>query len=139
MDSFFKEYQLGWSDCVSACADGAPSMVGWKRASWVSWKIENKNISVVHRLLHRENLAAKEIQEDIVIVYKEVVSVVNLIKSRTLHTRLFRVLVLSQMVGAFTQPGPWVSLFIDFKNDRLKPKLPKRKGIHPFRCLVWVC
>ena len=24
-------------------------------------------------------------------------------------------------------------------NDRPKPNLPKRKGIHPFRCSVWVC
>ena len=46
---------------------------------------------------------------------------------------------LAQMVGVFTQPGPWVCLFIDFKNDRPKPNLPKRKGIHPLRCSVWVC
>ena len=55
-------------------------------------KKENKNFSVVYCLLHRENLAAKEIQEDIAIVFKEVVFVVNFIKSRPLHTRLFRVL-----------------------------------------------
>ena len=24
-------------------------------------------------------------------------------------------------------------------NDRLKPNRPKQKGIHPFRCSVWVC
>ena len=64
-------------------------------------KKENKNI--VHCLLYRENLAAKEIQEDrenlaakeiqeLATVFKEVVSVVNFIKSRPLHTRLFRVL-----------------------------------------------
>ena len=30
---------------------------------------------------------------------------------------------LAQMVGAFTQPGPWVSLFIDFKmTDRNRTK-----------------
>ena len=26
-----------------------------------------------------------------------------------------------------------------FQNDGPKPNLPKRKGIHPFRCSVWVC
>ena len=55
-------------------------------------KKENKNISVVHCLIHRENLAVKEIQEDFAIVFKEVVSVVNFIKSHPLHTRLFCVL-----------------------------------------------
>ena len=52
----------------------------------------NKNISVVHCLIHRENLAAKGIQGDLAIVFKQVVSVVNFIKSRPLHTRLFRVM-----------------------------------------------
>ena len=55
-------------------------------------KNKNRNISVVHCLHHRENLAAKEIPEDLAIVFKEVVSVVNFIKSCPLHTRLFRVL-----------------------------------------------
>ena len=55
-------------------------------------KKENKNISVVHCLIHRENLAAKEIQGDLAIVFKKVISVVNFIKSRSLHTCLFRVL-----------------------------------------------
>ena len=55
-------------------------------------KKENKNISVVHCLLCRENLAAKEIQEDLAIDFEEVVSVVNFIKFRPLHTRLFRIL-----------------------------------------------
>jgi len=91
VDSFFKEHRLDWSDCVSVCADGAPSMMGSKKGFMSFVKKENKNISVVHCLLHRENLAAKEIQ-DLAIVFKEVVSVVNFIKSLPLHTRLFRVL-----------------------------------------------
>ena len=43
------------------------------------------------------------------------------------------------MVDTFTQPGPRVSLFIGFKNDRPKPNLPKRMGIYPVQCSVWVC
>ena len=92
VDSFFKEHKLEWSDCVSVCEDGAPSMMGYKKGFMSFVKKENKNISVVHCLYHRENLAAKEIQEDLTIVFKQVVSVVNFIKSRPLHTRLFHVL-----------------------------------------------
>ena len=88
----YKEHQLEWSDCVSVCADGVPSMMGCKKGFMSFMKKENKSISVVHCLLYRENLAAKEIQEDLTIVFKVVISEVNFIKSRPLHTRLFRVL-----------------------------------------------
>ena len=92
VDSFFKQHQLEWSDCVSVCEDDATSMMGCKKGFMSFVKKENKNISVVHCLIYRENLTAKEIQGDLAIVFEEVVSVVNFIKSRPLHTRLFRVL-----------------------------------------------
>ena len=67
-------------------------MMGCKKGFMSFVKKENKNISIVHCLLHRKNLATKEKQEDLAIVFKKVVSVVNFIKSRPLNTRLFRVL-----------------------------------------------
>ena len=33
VDLFFKKHQLQWSDCVSVCEDGAPSIWDVKRAS----------------------------------------------------------------------------------------------------------
>ena len=81
-----------WSNCVSVCADGAPAMMGSNKGFMSFVKRKNNNISVVHCLLHRENLATKEIQENLAIVFKEVVSVVNYIKSRPLNTRLFHAL-----------------------------------------------
>ena len=92
VDFFFEKHQLEWSNCVSVCADGAPAMMGSNKGFMSFVKRKNNNISVVHCLLHRENLATKEIQENLAIVFKEVVSVVNYIKSRPLNTRLFRVL-----------------------------------------------
>ena len=92
VDLFFKEHQLEWSDSVSVCTDGTPSMMRCKKGFMSFVKKENKNISVIYCLLHRENLAVKEIKEDLAIVFKEVVSVVNFIKSRHLNTRLFCVL-----------------------------------------------
>ena len=92
VDFFFEEHQLEWSNCVSVSADGAPAMMGSKKGFMSFVKKKNNNISVVHCLLHRENLATKEIQENLAIVFKEVVSVVNHIKSRPLNTRLFRAL-----------------------------------------------
>ena len=92
VDFFFEEHQLEWSNCVSVCADGAPAMMGSNKGFMSFVKRKNNNFSVVHCLLHRENLATKEIQENLAIVFKEVVSVVNYIKSRPLNTRLFRAL-----------------------------------------------
>ena len=48
VDLFFKKHQLQWSDCVSVCAYGAPSMMGCKKGFMSFVKKENKNISVVH-------------------------------------------------------------------------------------------
>ena len=77
---------------MSVCADGAPAMIESNKGFMSFVKRKNNNISVVHCLLHRENLATKEIQENLAIVFKVVVSVVNYIKSRPLNTRLFRAL-----------------------------------------------
>ena len=74
---------------MSVWADGAPAMMGSNKGFMSFVKRKNNNI---HCLLHRENLATKEIQENLAIVFKEVVSVVNYIKSRPLNTRLFRAL-----------------------------------------------
>ena len=73
----------------TVCANGAPSMMGIKEGFMSFVKKENKNILVIHCLLHRETLATKEIQEDLAMVFKEVVTVVNYIKSRPLCTRFF--------------------------------------------------
>ena len=92
VDFFFKEHQFSWSDCVYVFANGAPSMMGTKKGFMSFVKKENQDILVIHCLFHRENLAAKEIQEDLAIRFNEVVSVVNYIKSCPLCNRLFRAL-----------------------------------------------
>ena len=92
MDLFCNKHQIEWSDCVFVCADGAPSMMGSKRGFVSFVKRQNNDNSVVHCFLHVKNLAAKEIHEDLAIVFKEVVTVVNYIKSCPLHTYFFRVL-----------------------------------------------
>ena len=52
-------------------------MMESKRGFILFVKRQNNDILVVHCLLHRENLAAKEIQEDLAIIFKEVITVVN--------------------------------------------------------------
>ena len=59
VDFIYEEHQLEWSNCVSVCADGAPAMMGSNKGFMSFVKRKNNNISVVHCLLHRENLATK--------------------------------------------------------------------------------
>ena len=92
VDSLLKKHELEWLDCVPICPDGAPFIMGSKRGFMSFVKRQNNDILVVHCLLHRKNLAVKEIQEDLAIVFEEVVTVVNYIKSRPRHIRLFHVL-----------------------------------------------
>ena len=75
---------------MSACADGAPSIIGIKKSLMSFVKKKNNDILIV-RYLHRENLAAKEIQENLALFFKEVASIVNYIKSRPSCSCLFRV------------------------------------------------
>ena len=76
---------------MSACADGAPAMMGIKKGFMSFAKKQNNDILIVHCYLHRENLAAKDIQANLALVFKEVVCVVNYTKSHSLCTCLFRV------------------------------------------------
>ena len=52
---FFKSInQLLWIDCVSACAGGAPSMIGIKKGFISFVKKKNNDTLIVHCYLHRE-------------------------------------------------------------------------------------
>ena len=121
MDLFFKKHQLQQSDCVSVCEDGAPSMMRCKKGFMSFVKKENKNISVVHCLVHRENLAAKEIQGDLAVVFKEIVSMVNVIKSRPSHTRLF--CILCDEMGAEHNGLLFHPTFVGYREERCWRKL----------------
>ena len=84
-----KEHQLLWTDCMSACANGAPAMMRIKKRFISFAKKQNNDILIVHCYFHRENLAAKDIQANLALVFKEFVCVVNYIKSHSLCTHLF--------------------------------------------------
>ena len=66
-------------------------MMGIKKGFMSFAKKQNNDILIVHCYLHRENLAAKDIQANLALVFKEIVFIVNYIKSHSLCTRLFRV------------------------------------------------
>ena len=81
--------ELQWSNCVSICTDGCPSMQG-KNKGFVAYVLQkNPNVVVVHCMIHREALEAKSLPADLKEVMDQVSQVVDFIKSRTLQNRLF--------------------------------------------------
>ena len=65
LDGFMKENNLLWTSCVGICTDGAPSMVGSKKGFTALAKKENEKIIFTHCFLHRENLVAKTIGNEL--------------------------------------------------------------------------
>ena len=88
VDGFMKENNLLWTSCVGICTDGAPSMVSLKKGFTALAKKENEKIIFTHCFLHRENLVAKAIENELKVVMDQVVQMVNYIKRRPLQSRL---------------------------------------------------
>ena len=89
VDNFQQEEGINWKNCVSLCTDGAPSLLGARHRFTARVRLINRRVQVVHCPLHRENLAAPHLSIDLSAVMKEVVGVVNFIKTSAVSSRLF--------------------------------------------------
>ena len=94
VNDFFSQHGLKWKNCVAVSTDGAPAMMGHKKGFCAYVKEQNPSVMLVHCLLHRENLAAKELSPELPSVFHEVVQIVDFIKSRPKNVRIFRHLAL---------------------------------------------
>ena len=65
LESFMKENNLLWTNCVEICTDGAPSMVGIIKGFTALAKKENEKIIFTYCFLHCENLVAKIIGNEL--------------------------------------------------------------------------
>ena len=81
--------KLKWSNCVSVCTDGCPSMQGKNKGFVAYVRQKNPNVVIVHCMVHREALVAKSLPKDLQTIMNQVCQVVNFIKSRPLRNRLF--------------------------------------------------
>ena len=90
LSSYLETRGLSWKDCVGICTDGAPSMVGSMKGFASLVKQENPNIISTHCFLHREVLISKSPGDDLKKVFDDVIKMVNFIKQRPVHSRMFR-------------------------------------------------
>ena len=84
---FFDEKELEWSNYISVCTDGAPQIESFLA------KVREKNPDMIanHCFLDREVLVAKTVPDNLKKVLNTSVKMVNFIKSRPLHLRLFQI------------------------------------------------
>ncbi|XP_069063693.1 zinc finger BED domain-containing protein 5-like [Pleurodeles waltl] len=88
-NEFLTSNGIQWSKCIGISTDGARAMSG--RLTGLVARIREINSSVVwhHCCIHRESLATKKMPEELKKVLNESVKIVNLIKARSLNSRLF--------------------------------------------------
>ena len=93
LNNYVQEHDLDWGKCVGVCTDGTANMIGCH--SGVTAKIRevaNQDPLITHCILHRENLSSKKMSPELNDVIKDAVKIVNYIRGRALHSRLFEAL-----------------------------------------------
>lgn len=89
IDSYVKENNILWENCVGVCSDGARAMIGKYSGLLARIKEIAPNVTWVHCIIHREALASKNLSEDLKLVLDTAVKIINFIKARPMNSRIF--------------------------------------------------
>ena len=102
LNDFYQAEGLEWSRCCGICMDGARAMTG--RHSGLVKQVQTVAPAAVwrHCIIHRQALAAKKMPKELRAVLDEAVKIVNIIKSRALNARMFRIMC-DEMGAQFKQ------------------------------------
>ncbi|XP_063323043.1 zinc finger BED domain-containing protein 5 [Pelmatolapia mariae] len=92
IDSYLKEAELKWEDCVGICTDGAQAMAGKRGGLQALIKRVSPNVQWTHCMIHREALASKQLSPELSNVMTDVITTVNYIKTRPAKARIFSAL-----------------------------------------------
>ena len=90
IDAFFKANNIKWEQLCGLCTDGAPAMLGHSSGVHSHVKKVSPACTFMHCMIHREALASKTLGPDLTEVLRQVIKLVNIVKSSALNTRLFR-------------------------------------------------
>ncbi|XP_041849953.1 zinc finger BED domain-containing protein 5-like [Melanotaenia boesemani] len=92
LNDFIVKNNLDWSRCVGICTDGATAMTGKQKGLVARVQAVAPAAAATHCCIHREQLAAKKMPQSLKSVLDESVKIVNMIKGKSLNTRLFKTL-----------------------------------------------
>ena len=90
LDNFFKQNKLEWKKLIGCTTDGAPFMLGRKSGFTTYVKTVSSNATFVHCFIHRFSLCAKVLPEKMLLCLKQVIKLVNFVKTSAVNTRLFK-------------------------------------------------
>ena len=90
IDAFFKANNIKWEQLCGLCTDGAPAMLGHSSGFHAHVKKVSPDCTFMHCMIHREALASKTLGPDLTEVLRQVIKLINTVKSSALNTRLFR-------------------------------------------------
>lgn len=87
---FLNDKEIPISNMLSCAADGAPAMMGKRNGCLMLLKKENPELLIVHCVIHRENLVAKNLSPELNVIMKAVIKCINYIKANAKTERLFK-------------------------------------------------
>ena len=90
VETFFREKGIPLENIIACATDGAPSMTGRQRGFVSHLKRAIPGIFVIHCVIHRHHLAAKNLSGKLYDSIQIVVKAINKIKSHSLNDRIFR-------------------------------------------------
>ena len=81
IDTFFKANDIKWELLCGLCTDGAPAMLGHSLGFRAHVKEVSPDCISIHCMIHREALASKTLGPDLTAVLRQVIKLVNMVKS----------------------------------------------------------
>ena len=93
LDFHFEARRIPWNKCIGVCTDGASNM--WGHINGVVAlvkKVAHPNIVVTHCMIHREQLAAKQLSPSSHSVLGDAIGIINDIRAKPSNSRLFEAL-----------------------------------------------
>ncbi|XP_024145995.1 zinc finger BED domain-containing protein 5 [Oryzias melastigma] len=149
IDTYLREADLKWEDCVGICTDGAQAMAGRKGGLQALIKRVTPNVQWTHCMIHREALVSKQLSPDLHDVMTDVITTVNYIKTRPVKARIFS--ALCEEMGSdhtavlFHSESRWLSrgkvlsrvfelrdeirIFLEGEENELAPKFNNNKFV----------
>ena len=109
VDNFFEENGLQWSKLVDCTTDSVSAMLGRKSGFQTRVKAVSSPVIFVHCFIHRFAFATKLLLPNLKTSLNLVVTMVNYIKTSTLHGRLFKVICEAIKSEIFHTDVRWLS------------------------------
>ncbi|XP_069498778.1 zinc finger BED domain-containing protein 5-like [Ambystoma mexicanum] len=92
LNDFMSSHCLRWEACVGICTDGAPSMCGDRSGLKAKVLAVAPHVVWTHCIIHREALAAQNMDNELSDVLSSAVKIFNAIKAQPTRARLFAIL-----------------------------------------------